>query len=1149
MFNSVKTETDLVKAQSAAPGSYALGEKRAGLPPLSVSEVAARVKGAKVSELGEGKMRLDFDNGVSWIVDTQADAIAADPEVVKRDYGREVRPGEAVSGRTRVIDGQRFIDLVAGMSDARTFSHEVFESAWDSLSKEEQAAVLKTHGNRERAAEMYGEFLEGRVGKLTKRTQAIFQRLKDFFSAIRATLFGRNSEDVFREIASGKALNRKAGTVENQEHYRLARRFSAEKGVLPERNVYSDALKEAGMISSAAESVAKMEVPPSIGGQRWLNEDGQKLERVVQPSALSESVRDKAMRIKANFYRQWIDKFDPLKKNFGESIYHMAENAIYSAQSRATRRFEVGDPSKGVKGLLEIFKDVPVNEQEGLSTYAVYKHLFDIASRSEEMEAEARHLTDLASAKRKEIVEDRKLPSPDRESLSDYNKRIAAMKAEHDLYLKQAETLRSLVKQTRGRAEAYATAIQEMESRYPHWISKQQELVRYNQALLEMLNGSGIVSDSLYGYLRKTYPNYVPLQRDFGAESGVEAFAAGNGLVNVTNPLKKMKGSSRDVIDPLNQIVSNTFTYESIVARQKVGAEIMKGYDDGMYRDLIAEVEDRHHGPGEMVFHVWDKGKKRLFKADTDIYEALVPRRSARWEDNPIAWASKAAARTLRAGTTHGLTFGLRNPFRDTFNYSVVGENYRPIVDTVRGFMFAMNHDVGGIYDQFMAHGGAQGMTSLSRDQHSVLMGRLRSDRGTVLVKSLKNPAKAVWDLIGAFSELGEQASHLGQFERAMAAGYSAEEAVAIARDNMNFMRSGVIGEVVNQHVPFWNAAVQGTDKMVRTYFKDGHINKSALVRSLLYITLPSMLATFWNYSDDDRRERYLDLPAWRRNTFWNFIVGEKGPVISIPKPFEIGMIFGSLPERIIDYAYANDKRAFDGFKNSLVEALTPEMYPLAPLLIFELSSNYSKFYGRPVVPPREQRLESGLQYGPYTAEWAKFVGRHLDVSPRMLEYAVFGLGGGLAKEVSNVSDEVFRFFSGETRPAKPFYTTAPGLRGFFSTGGGRTEEAFRSELEVLQKKLATAETVYKTQGYSAMTEGQKNIMRQKARIKTIGRLSTAKGGMQDIYRQIREITVMRGIKGDEKMARIEALEERIRLRAKKGLAAIDSMYESLDRR
>lgn len=1127
----------------------ALVNERAGLPPLSVADVAARVKGAKVSGIDDGKMKLEFSNGTAWIVDTQAEAITADPEVVARDYGRELRPGESVVGRTLVIDGQRFIDMVAGMSDGQTFSHEVFEAAWDSLTKDEQAAVLKTHGNRENAAERYGEFLEGRVGKLTKRTQVIFQRMRDFFYAIRASLFGKNSEDVFREVASGKVLNREAGAVADQEHYRLARKATAEESVLYERSVYSDALKEAGMESSAAAFVARDEVPPSRDGQRWHRDDSRKLERVVQPSTLDESVRDKAARAKANFYRLWIDKLDPLKKRFGVGVYHVAENAIYGAQSRAARRFEVGDPSKGVKGLLEIFKDVPVNEQEGLSTYAVYRHFFDIASRSEAMEAEARRLADLAAAKRVEITEDKNLPSPDRDSLTEYNKRIASMRAEHDLYQKQAETLRSLVKQTRGRAEAYGTAVREMESHYPHWVTKQQELAKYNQALLKMLNDGGIVSDELYDHLKRTYPNYVPLQRDFGTESEVEGFVAGSGLVNVANPLKKMKGSTRDVIDPLNQIVSNTFAYESVIARQKVGAEIMKRYDEGMYHDLIAEVEDRHHAPDEMVFHVWDKGKKRLFKADADIYEALVPRRRARWEDNPIAWASKAAARTLRAGTTHGLTFGLRNPFRDTFNYGVVGENFRPVIDTVRGFLFAMNHDAGGVYDQFMAHGGAQGMTSLSRDQHRVLMEKMRSDKGTVLAESMKNPVKAVWDLIGAFSELGEQASRLGQFERAMAAGYSAEESAAIARDNMNFMRSGVIGEVINQHVPFWNAAVQGTDKMLRTYFKDGHINKSALVRSLLYITVPSMMATFWNYSDDDRRERYLDLPAWRRNTFWNFVVGKGGPVVSIPKPFEIGMVFGSLPERIIDYAYANDKRAFDGFKNSLVEALSPEMYPLAPLLLFELSSNYSKFYGRPIVPQREQRLEPAMQYGPYTAEWAKFIGRHMNVSPRMLEYAVFGLGGGLAKEVSNVSDGVFRFFSGETRPAKPFYTTAPGLRGFFSTGGGRTEEAFRSELEVLQKKLASAETVYKTQGYSAMTERQKDIMRQKARIKAMGRLSTARGGLQDIYRHIREIPMARGMSGEEKMARIEALEERIRLRSKRGLAAIDGVYERLDRR
>ena len=55
----------------------ALANERAGLPPLSVADVAARVKGAKVSGIDDGKMKLEFSNGTAWIVDTQAEAIAA----------------------------------------------------------------------------------------------------------------------------------------------------------------------------------------------------------------------------------------------------------------------------------------------------------------------------------------------------------------------------------------------------------------------------------------------------------------------------------------------------------------------------------------------------------------------------------------------------------------------------------------------------------------------------------------------------------------------------------------------------------------------------------------------------------------------------------------------------------------------------------------------------------------------------------------------------------------------------------------------------------------------------------------------------------------------------------------------------------------
>ena len=142
---------------------YNLGNNRilSDMPSLSVDDIKKHVKGAEVADLGGGKMSLVFANGAKWIVDTQAGSIPISPEVVKRDYGRDVKPEDVVSGRTRIFDGQTFIDLVAGMCDAKTFSHEVFEATWGVLTHDEQTTLLNTYKSRELAADRYAAFLEG----------------------------------------------------------------------------------------------------------------------------------------------------------------------------------------------------------------------------------------------------------------------------------------------------------------------------------------------------------------------------------------------------------------------------------------------------------------------------------------------------------------------------------------------------------------------------------------------------------------------------------------------------------------------------------------------------------------------------------------------------------------------------------------------------------------------------------------------------------------------------------------------------------------------------------------------------------------------------------------------------------------------------
>ena len=55
----------------------------------------------------------------------------------------------------------------------------------------------------------------------------------------------------------------------------------------------------------------------------------------------------------------------------------------------------------------------------------------------------------------------------------------------------------------------------------------------------------------------------------------------------------------------------------------------------------------------------------------------------------------------------------------------------------------------------------------------------------------------------------------------------------------LDFSRSGTIGQQLNQIIPFFNACVQGGDKMIRL-FKDDPLGTSLKVAK--YIILPSML-------------------------------------------------------------------------------------------------------------------------------------------------------------------------------------------------------------------------------------------------------------------------------------------------------------------
>ncbi|MCK9326188.1 MAG: hypothetical protein M0P69_11920, partial [Bacteroidales bacterium] len=389
------------------------------------------------------------------------------------------------------------------------------------------------------------------------------------------------------------------------------------------------------------------------------------LEEVVDPTRAGQTLKERISSAWKWWKREMIDDISGIKEHFGKDIYIRTTNAIHGINSRAEALIRFGEKGKGVKGLYEIFDTMPVDEQDGFMHYAVYKHLQDIAENTDHAIASVTYLEGLADDERK-IARDyrKKMPlDPKDKSNLEHNAKLHETLA--DEYQAQADMARKQIHETRAKADDYKNAIAGLEKQYPHWKNAQKDLAKYSRYLLWKLQKSGIISKNLYDVLVSRYPNYIPLQRDFGEEGAMESFSSSRGIVNLTSPIKKLKGSRRDVKDPLFQIVSNTYAFEGLIGKQNAAVKIAEMADQGQLAGLVDPTDDRRGTPGEYVFHVWEDGKKKFYKTDQDIYTALVMSSRDAGFGGGIDVVLKILSipvRVLRAGVTHGVGFILRNP-------------------------------------------------------------------------------------------------------------------------------------------------------------------------------------------------------------------------------------------------------------------------------------------------------------------------------------------------------------------------------------------------------------------------------------------------------------------------------------------------------
>jgi hypothetical protein len=421
-----------------------------------------------------------------------------------------------------------------------------------------------------------------------------------------------------------------------------------------------------------------------------------------------------------------------------------------------------------------------------------------------------------------------------------------------------------------------------------------------------------------------------------------------------------------------------------------------------------------------------DGGNFKIMRVHPEIYEAI-----SSLSKTQADWITKTAGnftRLLREGAILSPEFMARNPIRDFFAAGVVAVNAITTPADVPRYMtawFKAVYQVGkktDIYDRWVLRGGAMAdLVSMDREANR--------RRNIATMETATRPAAARYYLkdprnwragLRAMSGVMEETTRLAVFKVLVQKNLNnnmslreAELAAAIeSREaSVDFQRRGRHAQLMNQFIPFFTATIGGLDKLVRTMSRGTPAQKTAAwLRAGILITVPTLL--LWDHNKDE--EWYKALPRYEKNMNWHLKLGEViGPdgnvrvrYVRIPKPFELGLMFGSLFERFNEWATERDPRAMKSWGKQFLSTAQPfhfeQMVP--PLTsMYNAANNYDSFRQREIVKGQLKSLPARLQYSENTTTTARMIGDLLNIAPLKVDYYTRSAFGGVGRYVSDI--------------------------------------------------------------------------------------------------------------------------------------------------
>ena len=628
----------------------------------------------------------------------------------------------------------------------------------------------------------------------------------------------------------------------------------------------------------------------------------------------------------------------------------------------------------------------------------------------------------------------------------------------------------------------YIEAADKLAEQYPVLEKAFKRYQEFNTKLLEAARDSGYLSQDLFEQFTDDQ-NYYSMYRQL---EEAEVPVVGGGFAPKIR-FKAYEGSTSGnlMADPVVAMMHNVMFWNGAIMKTIASRKAFElGKDMGIIKTLrsyedadgnvVKEQPAVDSGFDPRVFTTYINGKEVRF-ATTDPLFATGLASNASQNSGMALELLGMPAQFLREMVTRDPGFMVANLLRDSISTWVVAGSGASPFDTFRGAKKALMQD-----SSFKALKSFGVVGSFDEAQKSArqLVGSMQRKIATAQgATDIMDKVKNGLDKLERVSEASDAATRIAVYDAAKRDGASDFTAAYRALSIMNFSRSGASAglKIATRLIPFLNARIQGFD-VLYTGLKAGvrtatGAEQTALERQrgthVLYrsmgLVAASLALAMLNGDDED----YKQLPQYIKDG--NVLIPTGGgQFISIPKPFEAGFLFMTVPTTMYELTKGDRsaRSAMKLFGGQFSGTFGFNPIPQALLPLAENWFNYDMYTGQPLISEGMRRVDPSLQYNASTtyvarglskvSEWLPVnynsdTGRFEAISPILIDNLISGYGGPIGSYIAMGVGGITSAFGQDNEGLPVAASNMPVVRRFFVDAQDKQPQAAAEAYELYQ--------------------------------------------------------------------------------------------------